>query len=159
MLRGLTLLQIEQLERQKTSDDRWRELTTPPDSALGYAAGLGGALLVANVAPQNWRIPALIGGGIAGNFAFNSLKDDAQETIDEIKDVGVSGQTAATGTVINAIEGGGKTPTAVDLAKTALAAADGVGMVESVKHRHDISWHPDYGAVMSDGKFHRGSVM
>ena len=160
-LETASLAQIIQKERGKTSDARWAELTTPPSGAIGYAATGAGALWAASSVGGEYRLPAALLGGVLFNYFANAVADDARQTGTELQDAvthPLRAQTASTGKVVSAIEGNGGKPDVVDVLNTVAGAMDGDAMVQSVRHRNDPTWHP-YGAVMADGKWHKGSVM
>ena len=140
----LTLNQIAAKEKVKTSDERWSELTTPPNTTIGFGATALGAVWLSGAVPGNRALGA-VAGAVLGNFVFNALYDDAKQTGTEIIESlkhPLTQQTKSTGSVISKIEGGGANVDSVDLANTAVGAMDGVSMVESVAHRYDPTWHP-----------------
>ena len=143
--RGATFVQIEQLERVKTSEDRWREATTPPQGPVAFGLAALGAVMATRMFSGGARVPAAVLGALGANFLVNTLREDAEKTAQELRDSvtdPITTQTSSTGKVINSLEGGDATPDAVDVANTLIAGMDGVGVVQSVAHRNDPVWHP-----------------
>ena len=132
ILKALTIGQIVDREAHKTQKERLDELTTPPKTVGGVVGTAAGALLL-----RDLGIPGMIAGGVLGNFAVNSLSDDLndpgklQRSADRDFSQSVDGWLAGTSKL--------HVDDAVHLTESAL---DGVGLVNSVKHRHDPDWHP-----------------
>ena len=86
---GLTAAEISRQEANKTSDDRWRELTTPPSSFFGVLATVAGGIVLMSAAGEDAKAPAFLLGALGGNALYNSLLDDVPGAIN---DVGVVAQ-------------------------------------------------------------------
>ena len=143
--KGVTFVQIEQLERQKTSEDRWREATTVPHGPVALGLTAFGAVMATQLVSGTAKVPVAVLGALGANFLVNTLREDGEKTAQEVRDSltnPVTEQSTSTGKVINWLEGGDATPDAVDAGNTLLAGMDGVGVVQSVAHRNDPVWHP-----------------
>ena len=90
LFEGLTAAEVSRQEAKKTSDDRWRELTTPPSSFFGVLATVAGGVVLMNAAGNGSKMPAFLLGGVGGNFLFNSLRDDIPGTVNDLGAVAVA---------------------------------------------------------------------
>ena len=89
LFEGLTAAEISRQEANKTSDDRWRGLTTPPSSFFGVLATVAGGIVLMGTAGKDAKAPAFLLGALGGNALYNSLLDDVPGAIN---DVGVVAQ-------------------------------------------------------------------
>ena len=71
---GVTFVQIEQLERKKTSEDRWREATTVPQGPVALGLTAFGALMATQLVSGTTKVPAAVFGALGANFLVNTGK-------------------------------------------------------------------------------------
>ena len=90
LFEGLTAAEITRQEARKTSDDRWREVTTPPSSFFGMLAAVAGGVWVMSAAANDAKTPAFLLGAVGGNFLFNSLRGDVPGVVDDVGAVAVA---------------------------------------------------------------------
>ena len=90
LFEGLTAAEISRQEANKTSDDRWRELTTPPSSFFGVLAAVAGGVWAMGAAGGGAKTPAFLLGAVSGNFLYNSLRDDVPGMVDDVGAVAVA---------------------------------------------------------------------
>ena len=90
LFEGLTAAEITRQEARKTSDDRWREVTTPPSSFFGMLAAVGGGVVLMGAAANGSKMPAFLLGAVGGNFLYNSLRDDVPGVVDDVGAVAVA---------------------------------------------------------------------
>ena len=90
LFEGLTAAEITRQEARKTSDDRWREVTTPPSSFFGMLAAVGGGVVLMGAAANGSKMPAFLLGAVGGNFLYNSLVDDVPGVVNDVGTVAVS---------------------------------------------------------------------
>ena len=90
LFEGLTAAEISRQEAKKTSDDRWRELTTAPSSFFGVLATVAGGVVLMGAAGDGAKAPAFLLGAVGGNFLYNSLIDDVPGVVDDVGAVAVA---------------------------------------------------------------------
>ena len=76
VLEGVTGATITHMEATKTATDRWREVSTPPNSFFGVLATVAGGLVVSQALGARYPVPAFAAGCVGGNFLFNTLRED-----------------------------------------------------------------------------------